>query len=41
VGHVLDTLDRLKLWDRTVVIFVGDHGYHLGERDWWNKNTLF
>jgi iduronate 2-sulfatase len=41
VGRVLDALDRLGLWERTVVIFVGDHGYHLGERDWWNKNTLF
>ncbi len=41
VGRVLDTLDRLELWDNTVVIFLGDHGYHLGERQWWNKNTLF
>ncbi len=41
VGRVLATLDRLQLWDRTVVIFLGDHGYHLGEREWWNKNTLF
>ncbi len=41
VGRVLDTLDRLELWDNTVVIFLGDHGYHLGERNWWNKNTLF
>jgi arylsulfatase A-like enzyme len=41
VGRVLDTLDRLKLWDRTLVIFISDHGYHLGERQWWNKNTLF
>lgn len=41
LGRVLDTLDRMKLWDNTVVIFVGDHGYHTGERSWWNKNTLF
>jgi uncharacterized sulfatase len=41
VGRVLATLDRLQLWDRTIVIFLGDHGYHLGEREWWNKNTLF
>ena len=41
LGRVLDALDKKKLWDKTVVIFVGDHGYHTGERNWWNKNTLF
>lgn len=41
VGRLLDTMDRLKLWDKTIVIFIGDHGYHLNERNWWNKNTLF
>ena len=41
VGRLLDTLDRLKLWERTLVIFISDHGYHHNERNWWNKNTLF
>lgn len=41
LGRVLDALEKHKLWDRTIVIFVGDHGYHTGERNWWNKNTLF
>lgn len=41
VGRLLDTLDRLQLWDNTLVIFLGDHGYHLGERGWWNKDTIF
>lgn len=41
LGRLLDALDNAKLWDKTLVIFVGDHGYHTGERNWWNKNTLF
>lgn len=41
LGRVLDVLDKRQLWDKTVVVFVGDHGYHTGERGWWNKNTLF
>ncbi len=41
LGRVLDALDAHQLWGRTIVIFVGDHGYHTGERRWWNKNTLF
>jgi len=41
LGKVLDALDRLDLWDRTIVVMLGDHGYQLGDRGWWNKNTLF
>ncbi len=41
VGKLLDTLDRLDLWKNTIVLFMGDHGYHLGEHRWWNKVTVF
>lgn len=41
VGRILDTLEEEGLADNTIVVFLGDHGFHLGEHGLWSKYTLF
>lgn len=41
VGRLLDALDRLGIRDETIVIFLSDHGYNLGEHDCWSKVSLW
>ena len=40
VGKVLDALEEANLDDNTIIIFTSDHGYHLGEHDFWAKVSL-
>jgi arylsulfatase A-like enzyme len=41
VGKLLAALDRLGLAQSTAVALWGDHGWHLGEQDYWGKTTNF
>ncbi len=41
VGKVLDALEEQGLSDSTIVVFWGDHGWHLGDSQLWGKHTPF
>jgi iduronate 2-sulfatase len=42
LGLLFEKLDRLKLWDNTVVVLLGDNGFHLGDHSGlWSKHTAF
>ena len=42
-GRVLDFFDRHNMWEDTMLIVNTDHGFLMGEKDWWAKvyNPLF
>lgn len=41
LGRVLDSLEAGDYADNTIVVFWGDHGWHLGEKRHWSKSTLW
>lgn len=40
VGRLMDELKKLDLDKKTIVVFKSDHGYHLGEHEFWQKMSL-
>jgi arylsulfatase A-like enzyme len=40
LGRILDAMDRYDLWADTMLIVGTDHGFLLGEHDWWAKNKM-
>jgi arylsulfatase A-like enzyme len=41
MGIVLDALNNSKYRDNTIVVLWSDNGYHLGEKSFWAKHTLW
>ena len=40
LGRLLDEFDRHAMWEDTALILTTDHGFLLGEHDFWAKNRM-
>ena len=40
IGHILCELEDLGLRENTIVVLVSDHGFNLGEHNFWGKHKL-
>ncbi|MDZ4198099.1 MAG: sulfatase, partial [Kiritimatiellia bacterium] len=41
VGRLTEALKQLSLWENTLVVLWGDHGFHLGDKGLWCKHSNF
>ncbi len=41
VGRLLEALDKSAHRDNTIIVFVSDHGWHLGQKEHWAKSALW
>ena len=39
IGRLMRALDASPYVDNTIIVLWSDHGFHLGEKDHWQKNT--
>jgi len=39
-GRLLDWMDENSAWENTRLILTTDHGFLLGEHEWWGKNKM-
>ena len=39
VGRLLDALEAAEIAEDTIIVFWGDHGFHLGDHNEWGKHT--
>lgn len=40
LGKVLNLMDKYDMWKDTMLIVNTDHGFLLGEHDWWGKSAM-
>lgn len=41
IGRLLDAYDKSPIKENTIIVFWGDHGWHLGEKQHWRKFALW
>ena len=41
IGRVLEAYEKSPHKQNTIIVFWGDHGWHLGEKEHWRKSTLW
>ena len=41
IGKVLDALENSRYKDNTIIVLWSDHGYHMGEKNTFQKHTLW
>lgn len=41
IGRLLDALEKSAYRNNTIIVFWGDHGWHLGEKSHWRKFALW